>query len=201
MTTPIERTRALRMAWEFLWEMQSADNLSAELKAFVKRALEHYPSPEEIDAWARKGPVGIAQSPLYEQWLAPEPPDSTSTSGPSAAPTELDRSPVTPKQRMRSIFAASALLHGHLCIGGQLTIEQRRRRTAVARHFPIGVELVAMALREGFELPFNVSEEDFLRRGKAAIERTIATNDGIPAEVVIAKLKARLDQAKKSQRS
>lgn len=200
MTLPIERTRALRMAWEFLWDLHSAGNLSAELQRFVGRALEQYPTPAEIDEWARTGPLGFSQSPLDERWLAPEPADSVLPSVPSAAPAKLDRSPVTSKERMRSVFAASALLHGHLRGVMQLSDEQRRKRAVVARHFPIGVELVAMATREGVELPNSVSEEDFLRRGKAAIQRTITMNDGRPADAVIAKLESKLAQARKTPR-
>ncbi len=43
------------------------------------------------------------------------------------------------------------------------------------------------------------SEAEFVRRGRAAIQRTIAKDDGIPAAVVIAKLEAKVNAARKRE--
>ncbi len=43
------------------------------------------------------------------------------------------------------------------------------------------------------------TQAEFVRRGIAAIEETQRDGNGLPAEVVLANLQARLDTAKKSQ--
>lgn len=40
---------------------------------------------------------------------------------------------------------------------------------------------------------------EFIRRGMAAINRTVAAGDGVPAEVVIAKLEKKLEAARKAK--
>lgn len=40
-------------------------------------------------------------------------------------------------------------------------------------------------------------ESDFIHRAKVAIDRTVLCNDGIPAEIVIAKLETKLAVARK----
>jgi predicted transcriptional regulator len=42
-------------------------------------------------------------------------------------------------------------------------------------------------------------QSEFLRRGMAAISRTVAAGDGIPAETVIAKLEAKLAAARQAK--
>lgn len=42
---------------------------------------------------------------------------------------------------------------------------------------------------------------EFVRRGMAAINRTVAAGDGIPAEIVIAKLEAKLATARNAKRA
>lgn len=44
-------------------------------------------------------------------------------------------------------------------------------------------------------------QSEFIRRGMAAIERTVTAGDGVPAEAVIAKLEAKLATARKAQRA
>ena len=44
-------------------------------------------------------------------------------------------------------------------------------------------------------------QTEFIRRGMAAIERTVAAGDGVPAEAVIAKLERKLAAAKKAKRA
>ena len=54
--------------------------------------------------------------------------------------------------------------------------------------------LVETAVRN--EVNRRLDQAEFLRRGLAAIERTVANGDGIPAASVIAKLEAKLAAAK-----
>ena len=44
-------------------------------------------------------------------------------------------------------------------------------------------------------------QSEFVRRGMAAISRTVAAGDGIPAETVIAKLEAKLAAARQARRA
>ena len=44
-------------------------------------------------------------------------------------------------------------------------------------------------------------QSEFVRRGMAAIHRTVSVGDGVPAEAVIAKLEKKLAAARKSKRA
>lgn len=44
-------------------------------------------------------------------------------------------------------------------------------------------------------------QSEFIRRGMAAIHRTVSSDDGVPTEAVIAKLEMKLAAARKSKRS
>jgi predicted transcriptional regulator len=44
-------------------------------------------------------------------------------------------------------------------------------------------------------------QSEFIRRGMAAIDRTVAAGDGVPAEVVIAKLEAKLAAARRAKKA
>lgn len=44
-------------------------------------------------------------------------------------------------------------------------------------------------------------QSEFVRRGMAAIHRTVAAGDGIPAQAVIAKLESKLATARSSKRA
>jgi predicted transcriptional regulator len=44
-------------------------------------------------------------------------------------------------------------------------------------------------------------QSEFIRRGMAAINRTVAAGDGVPAEVVIAKLEAKLAAARSAKKA
>ena len=48
MTMPIERTRALIYAYEYLIERQNASGLTIEEKREIATILRHYPTPREI---------------------------------------------------------------------------------------------------------------------------------------------------------
>lgn len=59
--------------------------------------------------------------------------------------------------------------------------------------------LVETAVRN--EIARRRVQSEFIRRGMAAINRTVAAGDGIPAEVVIAKLEAKLAAARSAQKA
>ena len=44
-------------------------------------------------------------------------------------------------------------------------------------------------------------QSEFLSRGMAAINRTVAAGDGVPAEIVIGKLQAKLAAARRAKRA
>jgi predicted transcriptional regulator len=59
--------------------------------------------------------------------------------------------------------------------------------------------LVETAVRN--EVARRQIQSEFVRRGMAAINRTVAAGDGIPAEVVLAKLESKLAAARRAQRA
>jgi hypothetical protein len=59
--------------------------------------------------------------------------------------------------------------------------------------------LVETAVRA--EVTRRREQSEFIRRGLAAIARTVSANDGIPADAVLAKLEAKLASARKARRS
>jgi hypothetical protein len=61
---PSERARALRWAGEMLREVQSRDDVPADLKRQAYVILRHYPSSGDIDFQARM--------PSIQFWLGPE---------------------------------------------------------------------------------------------------------------------------------
>lgn len=70
MTTPSERTRALRWAGEFLMKVQRGEEFSAEAKREVLYILRHYPRGFEIKDQAE---FDAARSDtVMDQWLGPE---------------------------------------------------------------------------------------------------------------------------------
>lgn len=127
---PDERARSLRWGWEFLWELQSAENLRPEHLEKVKVVLRHYPSTSEIAVWARE---------LNGDWLEEE---DYNLSGPqSGIPLRVDRGPTTPLERHQSLVDASMLFHVDLRMAGNLTAEQKHSLLYVRRHFPEQWEL------------------------------------------------------------
>ena len=70
MTTPSERTRALRWAGEFLLKVQRGDEFSPEAKREVLYILRHYPRDFEIKDQARFDADRSAT--VIDQWLGPE---------------------------------------------------------------------------------------------------------------------------------
>lgn len=72
MTTPTERTRALRWAGEFLREVGSSDGFSEELRRKVNVILRHYPTPTQLEAWVASEADKDHINPLRETWLGLE---------------------------------------------------------------------------------------------------------------------------------
>ena len=70
MTTPSERTRALRWAGEFLLKVQRGDEFSAEAKREVLYILRHYPRGFEIK-WQAEFDANRSET-VVDQWLGPE---------------------------------------------------------------------------------------------------------------------------------
>jgi hypothetical protein len=69
MTTPDERTRALRQAGELLQELQGRQDLPQDIRARLKGVLRHYPEEWQLrlmaEEWQRLGDSAFG--------LAPEP--------------------------------------------------------------------------------------------------------------------------------
>lgn len=59
MTTPAERTRELRLASEFLREIQRSTDGDPELRLQATVIRRHYPSSDEIAQWARIGSLKV----------------------------------------------------------------------------------------------------------------------------------------------
>ncbi len=69
MTTPAERTRALRLASELLQELLQLEEISATLRVRVRGVLRHYPEEWQLrmmaEDWQRLGDstFGLAPEP------------------------------------------------------------------------------------------------------------------------------------------
>jgi hypothetical protein len=67
MTMPLERTRALCWAGEFLRDLQTSERIDRAMKREIQVILRHFPSRAEIEAQAKfQSQAGI------DAWLAPE---------------------------------------------------------------------------------------------------------------------------------
>jgi hypothetical protein len=75
MTTPNERTRALRQAGELLQELQARQDLPQEIRARLKGVLRHYPQEWQLhlmaQEWQRLGAsaFGLAPEPNRQEPL------------------------------------------------------------------------------------------------------------------------------------
>ncbi len=143
MTMPMERTRALRFGWEFLQELQAADNLTEQQQLAVKRILRHFPSAAEIKTWAASFQATPHDFPV--PWLLPEDVE-TASSGSNSGPETVERGDASPGERMQSLLAAFEFfkfeLQGN---GANLNVEQRRQLQFVLRHFPRPSQIEAWA--------------------------------------------------------
>jgi hypothetical protein len=75
MTTPNERTRALRQAGELLQELQARQDLPQDIRARLKGVLRHYPQEWQLhlmaQEWQRLGAsaFGLAPEPNRQELL------------------------------------------------------------------------------------------------------------------------------------
>lgn len=68
MTCPLERTRSLRLASEFLLECQSRrDQMPVDLWRRLDEIVEHFPTTEEVRYFAANG-----RKMDFGLWCAPE---------------------------------------------------------------------------------------------------------------------------------
>jgi hypothetical protein len=119
MTMPMERTRSLRWMWEFLWELQFADNLISDERRKLYAILRCHPNGEEIKQWASVG-----------EGLEPEDPAPAKQ---SEAPDSVNRPPVSPVDRAKAMNDAYLLLR---MSDIKWSDEQRRVKQYVLRHYP-----------------------------------------------------------------
>lgn len=137
MTMPVERTRSLRWAWEFMKELQVSDNIDAAQRGKLDEVLLTYPSSSEIEAWALQE---SRSKKMFGPWLEPEPKGFSRNND---IPTSINRGPLTLKQRLQGIRLAFVLLRTDLRGSGNLTDKQKLDLKYVMRHFPQPWELIA----------------------------------------------------------
>lgn len=138
MTLPIERARSLRWGWEFLCELRTATNLTAEQQGQVEAILRHYPNTGEIREWAAAMQQGrVSGFP----WLEVEDVSDDAQPPHSGVPQEAIRGPTTPAQRWQALVAAGQLFQMDLRTCGNLTADQGRMLHFVCRHYPQGTEM------------------------------------------------------------
>ena len=139
MTMPRERTRSLRFGWEFLIELQAADNLSPNQRTTIDAILRHYPSPPEIAAWA-------ASDSLISHALGPSlEPETSAGAVPAAILLEhgkvSERGPTSLSERTKALRDARQFFKSLQSAATNLTPEQRRQIPYVLRHYPDAFEL------------------------------------------------------------
>ena len=71
MTTPDERTRALRQAGELLQELQKRQDLPHDIRARLKGVLRHYPQEWQLhlmaQEWQRLGASAFGLAPELDR--------------------------------------------------------------------------------------------------------------------------------------
>lgn len=142
MTTPVERARSLRWGWEFLWELQSATNLSTDQQTAVQAILRHYPSTSEIDQWA------VASKDLFAPMLAPEDHAALVSAPNQEVPVSVDRGPTSPQERLNALTDAYDFFSFELKTGNSKNLTQKQEHTLryVLRHFPAPHEIDHLTL-------------------------------------------------------
>ena len=130
MTTPSERTRALRYGHELLIEFDAADNLSPVQRDAVKTILESYPTGAEIEKWALDC---VASGAVLGPMLAPE-------TDHNPVPASLDRGPTAPRDHTKALRQAHAFFL-KMRHADNPTADQQRGIAVVLRHFPDGYEI------------------------------------------------------------
>lgn len=133
MTTPVERTRAIRFGWEYLNELLAANNITTEQRSRVERILRHYPSPIEIEAWA-------SECTKSTTWFGPQlMPEGSRPMDPKASCVAVrsEHAPASPIERNQAVLDAYLFFRIELQMRAKnLTNEQRRQLPYVLRHFP-----------------------------------------------------------------
>lgn len=133
MTVPYERTRALRFGWEFLVELQEADNLNNDQKRQLENIVRHYPTNAEIEKWAEV--------------------DATAHLGPEKKPIQsrlpltaqgMKRGPTTPSERTCALRLAEQFFRD-LQSAPNTTANQIQEIPYVLRHFPNATEIAFWA--------------------------------------------------------
>jgi hypothetical protein len=141
---PHELTRALRWGWEFLLELQASDALTPDQRVQVGQLLLHYPSANDVKAWA-----AVKDTDSFENILGVEDDDVSR----ATVAQDIDRPPVTVEQYMLAIREAG-LFFRELRGAGNLPEAIRRQVPYVLRHFPQSFhtdaieELVVRAAKE-----------------------------------------------------
>ena len=67
MTTPMERARSLRYAYELLQEVQTSQTPPPNLQRWARVTLRHFPTPSDV--------AYQAALPGWQDWLGPELPE------------------------------------------------------------------------------------------------------------------------------
>ena len=96
MTTPSERTRALRWGYDFMVEAWHHPQCPAHLRQQAAYILEHYPQPQEI---ANEAERSVVQA-HFRVWMGPESDHVRSDSNLSFVHNEVD---TTPPERSRAL--------------------------------------------------------------------------------------------------
>lgn len=74
-TTPQERARALRQAYEFLrFGLSGSANLTVQLSNQIPYILRHFPNIREIEHWASSDERRANQNAEFRAWLLPKVP-------------------------------------------------------------------------------------------------------------------------------
>ena len=142
MTLPVERTRSLRWMWEFLIELKTANNLPAQAIAQVESILEHYPTPAQLQEWARHDCAN--PEPLFGPYLEPE---NMKPETAQALPQDYDVKPTSAEQREGALSDAYKLVRFTLPDLGCLTDAQKHTKLYVLRHYPDAADIGIMARR------------------------------------------------------
>ena len=141
MTMPNERTRALRWGGEYLIELQNSENMTEAQRHQIELILRHYPSCDEITAWAAME-ANNKEELIFGPWLAPE--NNTVPSGLPLAPECRQRATTTPSD-IACVLAKAGHFFRQLRSAPNLTDAQTQQIPYVLRHFPENFEIASCA--------------------------------------------------------
>lgn len=138
MTMPVERTRALRLGWEFLLDLRDSNCISDTQRTTVNLILRHYPCASEIQKWARECAQRSDDAIFGAPDLAPE--ELPATKGVHGAEHSdgIERGPTSPQERTRALCLAADYFRSGLRGPDEyeLTDDLQRQISYVLRHFP-----------------------------------------------------------------